>query len=634
MWRLVNKFMAGIQATVRQEINDFIYRTIRVVDGYSFNQYNNVKKIHLYMNSQFASQVANRYPLVDNTQEEDDRIFFNITTPRVKAVKRFFDIDIADIRLDEIDPQSELAINLLNKDFERFANDINLSKDLNEFADSLVTYGSIVVKVDKDGKPHNIHLKDYFLDPTVKQSKDSRFNTIKHVMSPKELRDKVKDGWDEGAVERLIERAGKKSNAKDSYEDEWSINSIVSSPLIDVYERYGTLPRNMIEGGTNEEEVMTITITGDPLSFAAQSNTDGSQTVIEEGEVLFKSLWKKDIPIIDTHLVKTANRWQGIGIVELLYPVQQRMNEVANQKRVSMEISMLHLFQTADPTVLNNVLTDLENGAVVKTKVPGALQPIVNEERNLPAIQSEEQVYQEQGDKLTFANDLLAGGDVPSSTPATNVVVQNNNQVLVHLQDRENFANFISDVYIKPFIVPMLLREMKDEHFLRIVSEPEDILQIDEKIIDMKFRKEVIKQAIEKGGVIDVLAGEDLREEMMKELKTSSPNRYVKVLQDYYSNKVGDILVLIDNEKKDIAKIANNTLNFFNLIQNPGVLDDPVNRLFVSNYGREIGIDTSKLEMAFARRVPAETVEPQAQSGGKKVEPQVGQQDPSLAKVL
>lgn len=626
--------MAGIQATVRQEINDFIYRTIRVVDGYSFNQYNNVKKIHLYMNSQFASQVANRYPLVDNTQEEDDRIFFNITTPRVKAVKRFFDIDIADIRLDEIDPQSELAINLLNKDFERFANDINLSKDLNEFADSLVTYGSIVVKVDKDGKPHNIHLKDYFLDPTVKQSKDSRFNTIKHVMSPKELRDKVKDGWDEGAVERLIERAGKKSNAKDSYEDEWSINSIVSSPLIDVYERYGTLPRNMIEGGTNEEEVMTITITGDPLSFAAQSNTDGSQTVIEEGEVLFKSLWKKDIPIIDTHLVKTANRWQGIGIVELLYPVQQRMNEVANQKRVSMEISMLHLFQTADPTVLNNVLTDLENGAVVKTKVPGALQPIVNEERNLPAIQSEEQVYQEQGDKLTFANDLLAGGDVPSSTPATNVVVQNNNQVLVHLQDRENFANFISDVYIKPFIVPMLLREMKDEHFLRIVSEPEDILQIDEKIIDMKFRKEVIKQAIEKGGVIDVLAGEDLREEMMKELKTSSPNRYVKVLQDYYSNKVGDILVLIDNEKKDIAKIANNTLNFFNLIQNPGVLDDPVNRLFVSNYGREIGIDTSKLEMAFARRVPAETVEPQAQSGGKKVEPQVGQQDPSLAKVL
>ena len=72
--------MQGIQATVRQEINDFIYNSIRVVDGYSFNQYNNVKKIHLYTNSQFASGISDDQNIFSNTEDLNaDRIFFNVT---------------------------------------------------------------------------------------------------------------------------------------------------------------------------------------------------------------------------------------------------------------------------------------------------------------------------------------------------------------------------------------------------------------------------------------------------------------------------------------------------------------------------------------------------------------------------
>lgn len=624
--------MQGIQATVRQEINDFVHNTIRVVEGYSFNQYENVKKIHLYTNSQFYSSIDNSSPL-SGEAINDDRIFFNITTPRVKAVKRFFDIDTADIRLDEIDPQSELALNLLNKDFERFANKYKLAADWNEFAESLVTYGSLVIEVVKGAKPNNIHLKDYFVDPTVKCSKDSRFNTIKYSMTSQQLRDKVKEGWNEDAVEALIERAGNKSSAKDTYEDENSVNNIVSSPLIDVYKRYGLLPKGLIDDSEDVEEVMTLTITGDPLSVSTTEGEDGTIAEEEQGEVLFKDVWTEDMPILDTHLVKTANRWQGIGIVELLYPVQQRMNEIANQKRISLQISMLHLFQTADPTVLNNILTDLENGDVFRTKIPGAISPIATEERNLPAIQMEENAYQTQGDKLTFANDLLSGGDVASSTPATNVVVQNNNQVFVHLQDRENFTNFIGDVYIKDFVVPELIKEMDDEHFLRIVAEPDDILQLDDKIVDISFRKEVIRQAIVEGKVVNILDQEDLRASLLKELKTKSSNRYVKVLQGYYKEKIGDIIVLIGNEKKDMAKIANNTLQFFQLIQNPAVLDDPVNRLFVTNYGKEIGIDVAKLEMAYAKRQPVQEAQVEAPKQGK-MEQQVNPQDPSIANIL
>lgn len=565
--------------------------------------------------------------------DTDDRIFFNIVAPRVDAITRFLDIDVKDIRLDEIDPSSEIAIELLNKDFLRYAEKVNLSKDLNDMARSLVTYGSLVLKIDPKGKPEIVDLKNFFIDPTVESVKVSRFTTIKHIMSPKEMRDKVKDGWDAKEVERMIERAGKKSTAERPYEDDGSINQILSSPQVEVYERYGFLPKKMIEGGKSEEEVMTLTITANPTDTTTIISSSGLSTTEENGAVLFKSFWNDDVPIIDTHYIKTEGRWQGLGVVELLYATQTRQNELANQKRISMEISALHLFQSADKTILNNILTDLRNGDVLRTKVQGSIAPIVNEERNLPAFNTEQEVYDGQADKLTSANDILLGGDVPSSTPATNVVVQNNNQVLIHLQKRENFANFISTIFIKPFVVPELIKDSNDEHFLRMVSEPEDILKIEEKMVALNFVKEVKRRAIEEGKVLDILEGEDLLSELALELKKSGPNRYTKVLKEYYRERLGDIIVHIDNEKKDIAKIANNTLQFFQLIQNPEALSDPVNRLLVTNYGKEIGIDVAKLEMAFARREVKAAEQPQEGGRLPQIEPQEDETEKQLAKV-
>ncbi len=622
--------MASIESTVRSEIHDFIHNPITVVDGYEFNQYENVKKTHLYLNSRFykSGNSQTDEPLVDGIESaEEDRIFFNVTLPRVRAVKRFFDIDLADIVLDEIDPQSEMAIQFLNKEFDRFANmqgkyDQTLSADLNGLRDPLLEYGTLILKIGENKRPEVVPLQRYFVDPTVKRSKDSRFNTIKHTMTPAALRAKVKDGWDSEVVEALIDAHADKANASNSYEDDGGVNKIVSSSLIDVYERYGWLAHKEIYGGENETEIMTLTLTG----FGPDSLKKGKKEDEEIG-VLYKTGWKKEVPIIDHHLFKTHGRFQGIGIVELLYPIQQRMNEVANQKRISMEMSAIHLFQTADPGMLNNILSDLENGDVIQSK-RGDLTPVANEERNLAAFDSEIVTYQTQGDKLSFANDLLSGGDVPSSTPATNVVVQNNNQVLVHLEDKERFTTFVADNYIKTHVVPALIKEMDDEHFLRIVSNSSDLLQIDEKMVDVQMW-----EAIKEGKVLDKFQEEDMRNDLMKKLRSSGPNRYVKVMKGYYKDKINDVLVLIGNEKKDVAKIASNTMSFFQMLQNPAVLSDPVMRVFATNYGREIGIDTAQLELAFAKRDAMPQQEPEG--GGKMPKPAEEEKaDPALANVL
>lgn len=593
----------SILSTIRQEINDFIYNDIRIVEGYSFNQYNTIKRTHLYDSSRFEDN-----SLINGRE----KIFFNISSPRRDSVARFMDVDVKDVRFDEINPVSNTYLKILNQGYMRYAEKYNISRMFNKMAHIFTTYGSIVIK-DNGGEPEIIDLRKLFLDPTVECIKDSRFIIVKHEFSPTELRAKVKDGWDKNAIERIIKRVGNKSATPESYEDDrGGINTIVSSAKIEVYERYGYLPKKLVKGGNSEKEIYTVTIAAEPLDTTS-SNQNNQKVVEEHGEVLFKSEWRKEPPFEDEHFVKIPGRWLGVGVFEVLFPAQERFNELMNQRRISMELSAMHLFQTADNTVLNNLLNDLQSGDVIKTKIQGSLQPIVNEERNLPAFQVEEESYKQHADRLTFSNDLLTGGDIPSSTPATNVVVQNNNQVLVHLQKRENFANLIS-VFTKKFVFPQLIKDLSPEQFLKVVGDPEDLQFIDDVIVNIELRNKVINDAIEKGIAMNKLTLEEYEKEVRNKLAQLGGKRYVKLLKDYLKKHSEDIIVHVDNEKKDISKVANNTFQFYTAVaQNPQALSDPVNKVLLTSYAREIGVDTDKLEVAFAKRQQALDAQQQAQ---------------------
>lgn len=572
--------MQNIYATIRQEINDFIYNSIEPVDGWNFNQYDTIKRAHLYLNSQFWD---------NSLYNGKEKIFYNITTPRRDLVARFLDVDTKDIKIEELNQKSEIPVYLLNYELKRFMSEVNFSKTLNQLAEQAVSYGSVVLKTKRNAEPEIVDLRRLFLDPTVDTITKSRFITIKHFLTEEELREKTKDGWDADAIEALIRRRQEKSNAPESYEDNGNLNVVISSPYFEVYERYGYVPERMLNGGKSEKSVYSLFIVGEPFNQDEKGN--------ENGEVLFKSKWTKEPPFKDYHFVKTAGRWLGIGVPEILFAPQERFNELANQKRVSMELSTLHLFQTSDPTVYNNILTDLENGDIIKTKTPNALQPIVNEERNLPAFNVEEQAYKNLADSVSFSNDILMGGEIPSTMPATNAVLQNNNPTKVHLQKRENFCNFIR-YYVKDFTIPELIRRTTDKHILKLTGDATDLAFYDEKFINLKIREQILSGKIrfkEEADALSQVIGE--------QLKKQGGKRYVEVLENYYKEKLQDFDVNVDGEQKDLSKLVQNTFQFYSVYaQNPEALNDPVQKELMLQYANDLGLDTNKIELAFAKR--------------------------------
>jgi hypothetical protein len=577
-------------ATLRQEVDDFIYRDIDIVEGYSFNQYDTIKRIHLYMNDQFESG-------------GDDRIFHNIIKYRREAIARFLDVDTKDIRLHPTNPISYYSTLFLEQELKNWLKKNKFGKLLNDMATELATYGSCVLRKTKDGA-EIVDLRHLFLDPSVKNITDSRFITIKHFLTPSELKAKIKDGWDEEAINRIIEaKKESDSSAATSYEDDGVQSGGVSSPLIEVYERFGELTlEECKEIGlkSNKEFERAHVILAEPHLTKLSVGQDNKEYLEDKSEILYKKAWKGEYPFRDAHYSKTQGRWLGIGVAEDLFNAQERVNEIENQKRVSMELSSLHLFQTSDNTIIQNVMTDLMNGDVIISK--SGINPVVNEERNLSAFQSEYDSWNVLADRISFANDLITGNAIPTSTPATNAVIQNTNATSVFLFKRQNFSLFLQE-FFNELVLPQCIKDLSPEHILRYVGDVAQLEAIDE----VEINNDIVNRILEAGRPLKQEEIEAVKFGTKERLSRTGNERFLQIKENLYKDTEFEFDIIITNEQENVQVLQQNTFSLLqtlstSMAQGIDLLQDPVFKTMFFDYAQKSGINPAKLELAAGRR--------------------------------
>lgn len=573
-------------------MNDFIYNQIEVVPGCLFNQYDTIKKTHLYVNKKFQD---------NRPYQGRAKLFFDVATYRRDTIAKSIDIDTKDIKLIADNPESDIQTFIAEKEFKYWLKDSEFGEILNELGDDLATYGSIVLKC-VVSKVENVDLRRLFLDPTVKNIRDSRFITQEIFMTQSEL-EAMSGKWDN--IDEVITKFGS-YYAPMSYENTGQQNVIGSTPYYKIYERYGEVPEYMLDDNSNSDKlVRAFFVVAEPQAVMRMQNG----TELDEGVVLFKSKWNKLYPYEDLHYKRIKGRWLGVGAIEDLFQVQERFNEIANQKRVSMEISALHFFQTQDKKAPNNLLKYSNNADVIVTS---GISPIANEERNLPAFQSEEEMYNQLADRLTFAYDASRGEAMPSSTPATNAVIQNNNINSFFSKKRENFGLFITRV-MNNHILPQLLKDISNEHILRFIGTPEDMAKFDNLITPYYVTDEVIKRTLA-GESIYAPELEKIKNDVQMSLKKQGSQRFTKIKQDFYKNSKFMFDFVVTDEQQDTAVIAQNMFKLISdLSQNPAVLDDPVLKVFYFKYASMIGISPMELELATQKRQEAQANQQQPQ---------------------
>jgi len=587
--------LLNIFSQTRLEIRDFLYNDIEVVPGYYFNQYETIKRCHLYDNSQF------QYKGLYNGRE---RMFFNICKFRREVASRALQFQTSDIRLLPLNRESRLGTFLMEKELKTYLKRSKYGQMLEELPDWIATFGTGVVRKNKKGSVI-VDLRRMYNDSTVKTLKGSRFLTFKHYLTRKQLLDKVKDGWDDNAVKKAIRTLGGNTPAPTSYEAESmsgaQVNQIVSSPYYKAYERFGEARMCDLDPKSRSEDPVSALF----IMTASDSFMDPNFGLLpdqvapnEEGIVLFKARWNKDWPVDEFHLGRTPGRWLGIGTIEDLFVPQERFNEIKNQTRVSMEISALHLFQSDDETIINSVLSDLETGQVLKKAVGSeGLRPVDVAERNMAAQEAELRDYDASADRIAFTPELARGETPPPSTPATSATLAQQNVNSISAKRKRRIAEALR-AHFNEQVAPQLKSDLSYDHVIRFMGSLEDFTEFDELWADTLVRQEIIDRILA-GKVVTAEERDTLMQEIKTKIKAIGPYRWPKIKEKFYYDMEFEFDFIVDEEQENLMQAANNIFRILaGFIQNPQVLDDPRIKVLYYKYCEKLGIDPLEIEAA------------------------------------
>lgn len=577
----------NIFSQIRQEQQDFMFSYISVVQGYSFNQYETIKRIALYLSSKYedGSLYLGR-----------EKIFFNVVIPPCEVAMRMLNLDTKDIKLWPMNPRSEFSTYLLEKELKLWLKTSKMGQVLNKIAEEAPRYGTVVLEKTKDGA-EVVDLRRLILDPTVECVTDSRFVTTIHYMTPAELQE---TGWDN--VDLAIQRFGD-INAQPAYEDNMgNVNLLKSTPYIKVHKRYGEVPLWWVDDkakpGTKSGDKLVKSLFIVAGADAQQQNAEG-KPIADLGIILFKSLWRKEWPYKDFHYVKVKGRYLGMGIVEMLFDTQVRLNELKNQKRVSMEISSMHLFQ-GPQSMVRNIYTDLQSGDyLVKKDGSDGITPIANEERSLPAFQDEEQSYRAQVDSLSFAYEAVRGDvDTQATLGQTQIAVSQGTSVYGF--KKQNFSLFLQD-FFNELVLEQLMKDLTPEHIMRFTGSTQELQKLDEAAAEL-YANDHLKELILEGKPVNLDDQQALIDKAKKEYQRLGDARYLKIKENFYRDAEFEFDFIITNEQSDPIKLAT-SLQTLIAEYDPQKMQDPVYALFIGKQADSIGISQAELDLAANKSV-------------------------------
>jgi hypothetical protein len=412
-------------------------------------------------------------------------------------------------------------------------------------------------------------------DPAVSNCPDdydlnSPYVIEKHVYQPIEL--EAMTEFNQKEVKRLVEES--------------------KNQPIEVYEYYSTFKDDEIGLGNTGKYIKARVYLG-KLEVKEKDGTMKPDGVILKKEKVSSFPYKK----LDYFTIE--GRALGLGIAEMLFDVQERWNEMANDKAVSMRLGNKQLFQTRDTSTAGNILTDLLNGDILQ--VNSEITKIDTSERNLQAYGQEENNMLYHVRSLANAQEVLTGEALPSRTPFRSLALQQQSAGKLFEFIRQNIGMFLEEVFIE-WVLPMFDKNVIKEHTFRMY-EPEDILQIVEADINSRINESIKKYVIQTGYFptqeeIDIIKADlKSREGKQKEL-------FLDIIEGWLDFDY-DIQIDITGEKINKQAEVETGINILQLLaQNPQAMSDERFMKLIQYIATSSGLDPMVIPSGSPAEVP------------------------------
>ncbi len=584
-------------STARDCLTTF-YSNVQMPGGYFFDHALTLRKADAFYNSQFTTGNKDSVGM--------RKYFYNIVKAPCDIATKFVDLDTKDITLVSETPDDEWVIWLMQRDLRCWLKEKGIGKLLNQIAFDYPKYGSVVTKKGKDNKWAKVNLQNMRLDPGADTLEDSYFVIEVHDMSARELAGMP---WDEEAKARLLDSP---------------------APRFIIYEAYFQNRDSSKKKWCRRflANFLTCNFSGRRIETAeSQIIKTGAEYL--PGITLFEDE-VDELPYRELHWEKVPGRWLGLGFVEHLFDNQVRMNELTNVKAKGLYFTSLKLFQTRDPGVMRNVLSDAQNGDVLS--VNSEITPLQNEERNLAVFNQEEQRWDKNTNEKTFSFDIARGDDLPSNTPL-GVAQMSQAMVVSYFQiKQENFGLFVKDVILDD-VIPQFQRENSKKHTMRFASSDKDIEKLRQAMVDIYMRDSILGHVFKTGSVPEPIEVAQFKESATEQLKRKG-DLFVDITDNYYEAVKYNLDIIITGEQTDVRAKLQTMMTALQMISaNPAILQDGPAKTMLFSMLEMVGCSPVDMGLTNYQAPPPPTPE-QGQAAGAQAMPNTGPVQGAVAQAV
>lgn len=525
---------------VRSNINVF-YRSVEMPGGWHFDHLKTLKLIELMYNSKFESGEF------DNKGFK--KFFFNIVKPACDIASKYIDLDTKDINLISEKSNEDLKVWLLSHDLKQWMKEEDFGKLLNEIVADLPKYGSVVLKKSK-GKVKKVNLHNLRFDPTSESLESSPFVCEIHLMTRAEL---LKMPWDKAAKKEVLAQEA-------------------SEPYIKIYECY---EYNLEDGKKWNRTILgdLYCVAGDDggivKSIESSINNDMNDVLLP-GIVLHEDQID-ELPYREVHWERIVGRWLGRGFVELLTDNQIAENEAENLERKALYWKALQIFQTRDESVGRNIMTDVENGDILK--IQSEVTPVAKENSDLAAFNSTRARWSDSTQRLTFSFDISRGENLPSRTPLGVANIQASSVVSFFEGKQEVLGLFLRQLILND-VIPDFKYQNRKHHLLTVSSDAPNF----EKMVRFQAKlqlEEAEKAYEEETGFIPNPDQSEFELSTIEDELRSRRNLRFEIPDGFYDDAKFTIDVLITGEQLNLSA-RNSFLQFAiqTISSNPAVMQN------------------------------------------------------------
>jgi hypothetical protein len=434
---------------IERELDDYLHGTVTISDGVQFSQYKLVKRIALYANK--------IYPKGKLTKRGEYKYWFDIIQPRIDSEVKNIDFDTKDITLVSDRKIDQVPLLIANARIKGYLKETGQAEQLNSAIEEGSGWGNVVFKKIK-GSYERADLKNFFVINQTAECLDDSPVIERQEMTAADVRAKARV-WDN--VNDVLQSFWyeKRNPTATSSQNESTLR------IYNIFERNGEVSEKALfeaqgkQGGDENKFLLAKII------VACKSN-DGSGAK----KVLYaQPLSGKMCDIYkEYHRGRYAGRWLREGLYEILMDCQTRGNEIGNQLARGLEWASKTFFYTKDRLIVQNILTDINNGDMIKAEM--IAQVPVRMEGFDQLVADWNRIVQIAND-LANSREIVMGATMPSGTSFRMGAMLNANANKLFEFIREKLAITFTDVF-HDWILPELLKDLKAKDIMKITGDP------------------------------------------------------------------------------------------------------------------------------------------------------------------